>query len=198
MTRHYVIPEIFFKSIAEKEKLYSRLWFYWLSNHIDDIFNDDFVEIQQRKYPKVNEIKAVYDFGIQFLQQDFTIIQKKKKVVQKSVIKKENKAIAEKVIDYLNEQAQTKFENKGKNLELISARIEEGYGLNDFKSVIDKKVMDWKGTDWATYLRPITLFNKTKFENYLNGAEKGITNNFSKFAESIKKAQQFIAIRKDE
>jgi uncharacterized phage protein (TIGR02220 family) len=198
VTRHYVIPEIFFKSIAEKEKLYSRLWFYWLSNHIDDIFNDDFVEIQQRKYPKVNEIKAVYDFGIQFLQQDFTIIQKKKKVVQKSVIKKENKAIAEKVIDYLNEQAQTKFENKGKNLELISARIEEGYGLNDFKSVIDKKVMDWKGTDWATYLRPITLFNKTKFENYLNGAEKGITNNFSKFAESIKKAQQFIAIRKDE
>ena len=122
----------------------------------------------------------------------------KKKAVAKSVIKKENKVIAEKVIDYLNEQAQTSFEKKGKNIELISARIEEGYTIGDFKVVIDKKVMDWKGTDWATYLRPLTLFAKSKFENYLNGAEKGATNNFKRFAESIKKAQQFIAVRKDE
>ena len=198
MTRHYVIPEIFFKSIAGKEKLYSRLWFYWLSNHIDEIFNGDFVETQQRKYPNISEIQAVYDFGIQFLQQDFKIIEKKKKAVSKTPIKKENRLIAEQVIEYLNQNAQTTFEKKGKNIELISARIEEGFTLGDFKCVIDKKVRDWKGTDWAAYLRPITLFAKTKFENYLNGAEKRTTNNFQKFAESIKKAQQSISVRKDQ
>ena len=47
--RYYVIPEIFFKSIAEKGKLYSRLWFYWLSEHVDEIFDDDFIEKQEKR-----------------------------------------------------------------------------------------------------------------------------------------------------
>ena len=41
------------------------------------------------------------------------------------------------------------------------------YSLDDFKTVIDKKCVDWMNTDMQKYLRPETLFG-TKFESYLN------------------------------
>ena len=49
----------------------------------------------------------------------------------------------------------------------INARLAEGYTLEDFFTVIDKKCAEWKGTDMEKYLRPETLFG-SKFENYLN------------------------------
>ena len=51
---------------------------------------------------------------------------------------------------------------------LIKARLNEGYTINDFKAVIDKKAEEWKDDPkMAQYLRPETLFG-TKFESYLN------------------------------
>ena len=49
----------------------------------------------------------------------------------------------------------------------INARIAEGYTVEDFYTVIDKKCAEWKNTEMAKYLRPETLFG-SKFENYLN------------------------------
>ena len=49
----------------------------------------------------------------------------------------------------------------------INARLKEGFTVEDFKTVIDKKVDEWKGTELEQYLRPDTLFG-TKFESYLN------------------------------
>ena len=37
--------------------------------------------------------------------------------------------------------------------------------------MIDSKSREWLGTDFEKYLRPATLFG-TKFENYLNEANK--------------------------
>jgi uncharacterized phage protein (TIGR02220 family) len=72
------------------------------------------------------------------------------------------------VVDYLNEKAGTSFKHTSrKTQELIRARSNENFSINDFKSVIDKKVTEWKNTDMAKYLRPETLFG-TKFEGYLN------------------------------
>ena len=77
--------------------------------------------------------------------------------------------LAYKIIDYLNSQAGTTFTFKIKKTnQLILARIKEGYSFVDFKIVIDKKVKQWFGTEQAVYLRPLTLFNATKFETYLN------------------------------
>ena len=190
--RKYVIPEIFFKSIAEKGKLYSRIWFYWLSGFVDELFEPDFIEKQEAEF-KMSEIKEIYLFGIRFLQQDFKIIENKK---EKSVQNKEHKDIAIKVIEYLNAQAETTFSTKiGSNIDLICARLKEGYTLNDFKVVIDKKVKDWKGTDWAKFLRPNTLFAKTKIENYLNSNnDKQSNSKFSKFADSVAKAKTIIGV----
>ena len=191
--RKYIIPEIFFKSIAEKGKLYSRVWFYWLSGFVDELFEPDFLEKQEAKL-KISEIKEIYHFGIHFLQQDFTIIDDNKK---KKVITAEQKETAIKVIEYLNSKAGTTFSVKlGSNIDLICARLKEGYTITDFKLVIDKKVQDWKSTDWAKFLRPNTLFAKTKIENYLNSNnnDKQPANKFSKFSDSVAKAKTIIGV----
>ena len=76
--------------------------------------------------------------------------------------------IIREIIDYLNEKAETKYKaNTAKTVECISARLKEGFTIEDFKTVIDKKTAEWKGTDFEQYLRPTTLFG-TKFEGYLN------------------------------
>ena len=75
------------------------------------------------------------------------------------------------IIYYLNEKAGTKYRPVESNLKFIRARLKD-YTEEDLKSVIDKKVAEWKGTDMQMYLRPETLFNATKFENYLNAPVK--------------------------
>ena len=72
------------------------------------------------------------------------------------------------VIDYLNQQTGKNYKSTTKkNQTVIRARTDEGFSLDDFKSVIDNKVAEWKGTNMEKYLRPETLFG-TKFEGYLN------------------------------
>lgn len=76
------------------------------------------------------------------------------------------------VIDYLNKKASTNYRATTKNTQsFINARVKEGYTVEDFKKVIDSKSREWLGTDFEKYLRPATLFG-TKFENYLNEANK--------------------------
>lgn len=73
------------------------------------------------------------------------------------------------VVDYLNEKAGTHYRaGVSKTQSLIKARANEGFTEADFRTVIDKKCADWKGTEYEQYLRPQTLFG-TKFESYLNG-----------------------------
>lgn len=184
--RKFVIPELFFKSIAEKGKLYSRLWFFWLSGFADEIFEPDFIEKQTLAYPNVREIKDIYDFGVQLLQQDFEIIADKK---SKPIISKEHKEISSKVIEYLNSKAGTTYSCvSGTNANLISGRLKEGFTFSDFKVVIDKKTKEWLGTDRQEYLRPITLFAKSKFENYLNANGTKKLTSFDKYADTVAKA----------
>lgn len=83
--------------------------------------------------------------------------------------------IYSRVIDYLNEKANTKYRSTTKKTkDLIKARVNEGFTEEDFKRVIDIKVKEWINTDMVKYLRPETLFG-TKFEGYLNQKE-GIVN----------------------
>lgn len=84
------------------------------------------------------------------------------------------------IISALNEMAGTSYKaTTKKNQELIQARWNEGFRLNDFYAVIRKKVAQWKGTDSEQYLRPVTLFG-TKFESYLNQPENIIPFNRSR------------------
>lgn len=86
--------------------------------------------------------------------------------------KENNNNIYSLVIDYLNKKASTNYRATTKNTQsFINARVSEGYTIEDFKKVIDSKSKEWLNTDFEKYLRPATLFG-TKFENYLNEANK--------------------------
>lgn len=80
------------------------------------------------------------------------------------------------IVDYLNTLAGTNYRTSGKKTrELIKARINEGFTLDDFKIVIDKKCREWlPDNKMKIYLRPETLFG-TKFESYLNQPMKELT-----------------------
>jgi uncharacterized phage protein (TIGR02220 family) len=72
------------------------------------------------------------------------------------------------VIDYLNFRLGTHYKSStDKTKAQIKARFREGFTLDDFKTVIDKKYNEWYGTEMQKYLRPETLFG-TNFEGYLN------------------------------
>ena len=73
------------------------------------------------------------------------------------------------IVQYLNLKTGSHFKTSTpKTKTLINARLKEGFTVDDFKVVIDKKFVEW-GSDskMAQYLRPETLFG-TKFEGYLN------------------------------
>lgn len=80
------------------------------------------------------------------------------------------------VIDYLNFKTGSNYRiSSKKTKDLIKARFNEGFTLEDFKVVIDKKTIDWlQDKDFKKYLRPETLFG-TKFEGYLNQPVKELT-----------------------
>ena len=83
-----------------------------------------------------------------------------------------NKYNYQEIIDYLNEKTGKTYKAVKTNNQLINARYEEGYTLEDFKAVIDYKTSKWKGTEWEKYLRPSTLFSAKNFENYVNEAPR--------------------------
>lgn len=73
------------------------------------------------------------------------------------------------IIDYLNTKLNKRYtySNKSYNTK-IKARFKEGFTVDDFKTVIDKKCDDWLGTEYEQYLTPDTLFAPSKFEKYIN------------------------------
>jgi uncharacterized phage protein (TIGR02220 family) len=79
------------------------------------------------------------------------------------------------VISYLNQKTNSSYKTTSKKTkDLVRARVNEGYTLEDFKTVIDKKSQEWLNDNQMNrYLRPETLFG-TKFESYLN--QKGATS----------------------
>lgn len=86
---------------------------------------------------------------------------------------KEHIAIAKKVIEYLNVTASKKFRPVDTNMKFITARLKEGHSENDLMWVIDRKVDEWlTDPSMNKYLRPATLFNAEKFNQYIG--EKGV------------------------
>jgi uncharacterized phage protein (TIGR02220 family) len=76
------------------------------------------------------------------------------------------------IIEYLNQKAGTAYKHTSqKTKDLIQARINEKFTLEDFYKVIDNKVDEWLNTEWQKFLRPETLFSN-KFEGYLNQKPK--------------------------
>lgn len=76
------------------------------------------------------------------------------------------------ILNYLNKKTERSFRNVEAHKKMIKARWNEGYKLEDFKTVIDNMVSNWSGKMFngvpaENYLQPKTLFSN-KFDSYLN------------------------------
>lgn len=79
---------------------------------------------------------------------------------------------AKEVIDYLNDKAGKRYRYSHASMAPITARLNEGFTVDDCKAVIDSKTAEWHGGEMEQYLRPQTLFSPSKFEGYLNAGSR--------------------------
>ena len=77
-------------------------------------------------------------------------------------------ADADEIIDYLNGKIGSHYRHTDSNRKGIKARLNDGFTVDDCKTVIDKKTTEWLHTDMEKHLNPETLFRPSKFEKYLN------------------------------
>ncbi len=98
----------------------------------------------------------------------------KKKKEKKEKGKKQNISSI-RILNYLNTKARKNFLPTDENLGFINARLET-YSEEQLCHVVDVKVEEWlDDPTMDTYLRPSTLFNKTKCETYVN-QKMGLVN----------------------
>lgn len=75
---------------------------------------------------------------------------------------------AREILGFLNAKTGRNYRMVDANLGPIMARLKEGATERDFRVVIARKVREWSGDEkMAPYLRPATLFNATKFAQYV-------------------------------
>lgn len=85
----------------------------------------------------------------------------------KSIVGK-NPDDAREILSYLNATAGRSFEAVPANIDLIAARLKAGSSAEQCKLVIDARVEKWKfDPKMSQYLRPATIFNRTKFAQYV-------------------------------
>jgi uncharacterized phage protein (TIGR02220 family) len=80
---------------------------------------------------------------------------------------------AKEILNHLNNKTGKEFRLVDANIDMIVARLKDGAAVADCIAVIDAKVAQW-GEDpkMSEYLRPGTLFNRTKFEQYIGERTK--------------------------
>jgi uncharacterized phage protein (TIGR02220 family) len=76
--------------------------------------------------------------------------------------------LARQILAFLNYKAHRNYQPSATNLDLIRARLQEGATVDQCRAVIGRKTAKWKGdAKMEEFLRPATLFNRTKFAQYL-------------------------------
>ncbi|CUJ51602.1 conserved phage C-terminal domain-containing protein [Achromobacter xylosoxidans] len=79
---------------------------------------------------------------------------------------------AKEALEYLNAKTRSAFRPVPANLDLIRARLREGYSLEAVKSVVDAKTLEWiDDAKMQKFLRPATLFGRTNFSQYAGVVE---------------------------
>ncbi len=81
--------------------------------------------------------------------------------------KQKHRDAAIRVLEFLNLRAGRHYRPSKTNLTLIAERLKEGASEDECRIVIARKIREWKGGEMDMYLRPATLFNATKFAQYV-------------------------------
>jgi uncharacterized phage protein (TIGR02220 family) len=84
---------------------------------------------------------------------------------------------AKEILEYMNELkrniSKKPFSYATHGKDIIHRLGEKQVTVQEIKEMLEFKYKEWTGTDYQMYLRPSTLFNKTKFYNYIEQAEMG-------------------------
>lgn len=71
------------------------------------------------------------------------------------------------VLEFLNKKTSRNYQPVKANLDLIKQRLKDGATVSECRAIIAKKAREWLNDDkMSNYLRPATLFNRTKFAQY--------------------------------
>lgn len=82
-------------------------------------------------------------------------------------LKPDLKALAKEVLEFLNTKTGRNYQPVPANVDMIVARLKEGSTVDDCRAVVAKKCREWSADEkMVQYLRPATLFNRTKFAQY--------------------------------
>jgi len=95
---------------------------------------------------------------------------------QAQATKQRYRQAAVEILKYLNDRTGKQFQLVDANLELIVGRLKEGATVEQCRGVIGERCAAWiADPKMAEYLRPATLFNRTKFNSYLGnlGGHRG-------------------------
>ena len=147
-----------------------------LLQEIQNVKTDDFREYLLKLFDGENvkygidTVSAKEEYGINTNCMDTTDTDSITDTISDSEADADKSRLTEikEIVQYLNDRCGTRYRYQSKGTqEHINARLKEGYTVDDFKSVIDKKFEEWHGTDMEKFLRPETLF-AGKFESYLN------------------------------
>ena len=134
--------------------------------------NQNKIKNKSNENQEENEIKTHQDVNVIVNVNDNVNVNGKKITIKE----------IEGIIQYLNLKTDSHYKyTTDKTQNLIKARINEGFTLQDFKVVIDNKCEEWLGTEFEKFLRPETLFSN-KFEGYLN--QKNIKESKNKKVDS--------------
>lgn len=73
------------------------------------------------------------------------------------------------ILNLLNELAGKRFKPIKSNITPISARLKDGYTIQELKEIVQVKTLDWKNNEVMNqHLCPTTLFRPSNTEKYLN------------------------------
>ena len=118
------------------------------------------------------------------------IIDKKEKTRKKSNIETYPNEVYEEIINFLNESSGKQYRvSSNSSRKIITARLNDGFNVDDFKQVISIKCTKWLNTDMEQFLRPETLFSN-KFDSYLNETITTIKTNIQTAHEQVSYASQ--------
>jgi len=189
-----IIPIQFFDALKKHQPIYRLMWIEWLSQG-EKVLDPRFCEnLRYDKVPR-EKITECYAIGLDYLREGISFFddegKPKKEATKPSRV--DITPIAIEIVEYLNKKANTQYKPKsGTTIQLISGRLSEGFPKEDFLKVIDNKVEHWKNTEQEQYLRPITLFSKSKFESYLNQPRNGTkksTSSIDQVRNAVKEAK---------
>ena len=129
---------------------------------------------RQRIHP--NEAQSVIPFDLNVIKFHVMVHEKPATILSKGKGKgkgkgEENVVAFNDIIDDLNLRAGTNYKSSSEATRaVIRARWNEGFKLEDFRTVHKKKCAEWLDTEMSKFLRPSTLYSN-KFEGYLNQQE---------------------------